>query len=189
MKKAMVLVSLLAVLGSGFVFADTLGTSTLKLNYLKNMNKQYSIGWYAEQSDNAVAKASDSFNTATGETVYITAYLKAISNYSPNMVTLSVKLPSLKNDDYGTGADDDSSTIGYTATLTSTTAATTSLLEASLTSDVNPTDTDFATIPANASLAQASWIKFVFTPNASDLADATANKAYSGDVIVTMSST
>jgi len=187
MKKMMVILVMLAVVCGGALFAVS-NTATLTLNYLKDASAQYGIGWFAEESATAAEKSSDSFNTTEGETVNVTAYLKVTSNFSPNLVTLSALLPNLKNGDYSAAVDPDTTTISYTAALSSTTSSTTSLSTTSLSSSLNPEATTFATIPANVSVAQTSWVKFVFTPSASDLSSATANKSYTGDVVVTMTS-
>jgi uncharacterized protein YxeA len=188
MKKMMVILVMLAVVCGGALFAVS-NTATLTLNYLKDASAQYGIGWFAEESTTAAGKSSASFNTTEGETVNVTAYLKVTSNFSPNLVTLSALLPNLKNEDYSAADNPDTTTISYTAALSSTTSSTTSLSTTSLSSSLNPTaGTTFATIPANVSVAQTSWVKFVFTPSASDLSSATANKSYTGDVVVTMTS-
>ena len=178
MKKILTVLVILAVVSVGaFATFTAPSNATLTLKFLKSTTSQYNLGWYTNVSDN-ITMTEGSFN----ETPTVTSYLKAVSNYSDTAVTLSASLTNLTN-------TTDSTTIGYSATLTSSTPSTIiTLSQNSLTSSTEGTAVVFGTMSSNTTSMQTAWVQFIFTPSATDLAAALANTSYSGDVVITMAS-
>lgn len=186
MKKAMVLVSLLAVLGSGFLFATTLGSDSLTLNYKKVVESTNSIDWFTDVS------ATSSITSATfSSEETVSAYLRVTNNYTDASPSVLAVFPKLTN---GT----DATTIGYTIAVSCPTsgvadnAATLvgadSPSSLSFAAKTDSTVESIATIAGDQSAKKTGILLFVFTPDATDLSNATANVDYSGNVVVTLAS-
>jgi|GEM_PF-1608653 len=180
MKKILtVLLVLVVACGLFAASGDVLKTnSSLKIKYLKSESAAYGLDWFAEQAL-STQKTEGNFNDAQGSTQDVTAYLKVVKNFSDVGVKIQVSNPALADSDAV-----DTKTIKYSATIASVGNNVFSNLVTTL--PESSTNLEIARMPAAKSDSLVGNLKFVFSPNSTDISSATVNVNYVGNVTVSM---